>query len=158
VLTKLQNFLFRGDTHTHYEQYGRAQNQFHLHGPWYEMHCRKAMLYEAPCRRAPNEPCRRALNVLCRRALIGPVEGCRTCLMLHFCSHVFFNVMGLYLLNLHGNVQCHLTFTYNQNCNQLYSAHRMIFATLLQCCQHDSGSSFVIKLFFAVEAAFLAPV
>ena len=96
-------------------------------------------------RKAMKVPCRRALNVLCRRALIGPVEGCWTCLMFHFCSHDFVHSNVIVPVQLH--VQMQLGIYLQKNCNQLYSAHRMILATLLQCCQHDSGSSFIIILY-----------
>jgi len=76
--------------------------------------------------------------------------------MFHFCSHAFVQCNGIVPVQLHA--QCNLTFPYNQNCNQLYSAHRMILATLLECCPHDSGSSFIVILCFDVEAAFFEPV
>ena len=57
--------------------------------------------------------------------------------------------MGLYLFKC--VLKCNSPCPYKQNCNQLYSAHRMILAKLLQCCKHDCGSTFIIKLSFCCK-------
>ena len=65
-------------------------------------------------------------------------------MMFHLCSTVLFNVMGLLLFDC--IFKCTLKLIYNQNCNHLYSVPKMLLATLLQCCQPCSESSFVIIL------------
>ena len=137
--------------------------------PWYEVPFRRTLAWSAmekdnkvkwalkvPRRRAIKVPCGRALTVLCRRALIGPVEGCWTCLMFHFCSHDFVHSNVIVPVQLH--VQMQLDISLPKKCNQLYSAHRMILATLLQCCQHDSGSSFIIILYLRCRNWNCSPV
>jgi hypothetical protein len=52
--------------------------------------------------------------------------------------------MGLLLFDC--IFKCTLKLLYNQNCNHLYSVRKMLLATLLQCCQPCSESSFIIIL------------